>query len=90
LTESQPQFRLNKLSKVGEYRNDPCLAFRSGSGFGDVQYDGHAQARLELVSRYRQDQTLIVSLEMEFHQGCPFPGQPFFRKKLSVMNLTHR
>jgi hypothetical protein len=51
--------------------------------------DGHAQARLDLVSRDRQDQTVIVSLELEFHQGCPSPGQPFFRKKLSLMNLTH-
>ena len=89
MTESQPQFRLNKINKEGEYRDDIYPAFCSGSEFGDVQHDGHAQARLDLVSRDRQDQTLIVSLELEFHQGCPSPGQPFFRKKLSLMNLTH-
>jgi hypothetical protein len=78
LTESQPQFRLNNINEDGTYRDDLCLAFHADSGFDDVQYDGHAQARLELVSHCRQDQGVIVSLEPGISSGLSIPRTALF------------
>ena len=63
LTESQPQRRLNTLNKECELSNDLQFAFCDASGYDDVQIDGHAHTRLELVSCRIEDQTLIISHE---------------------------